>query len=56
MTAPSRVTRRMGRIEKEMCIRDRDTAIAWQGGLFYNPASETARDLITDGVVELVGL
>ena len=32
----------------------KDTAIAWQGGLFYNPASETARDLITDGVVELV--
>ncbi len=32
----------------------KDTAISWQGGLFYNPASKTARSLITDGVVELV--
>ena len=32
----------------------KDTAISWQGGLFYNPASQEARDLITAGVVELV--
>lgn len=32
----------------------KDTAISYNGGLFYNPASKTARSLITQGVVELV--
>ena len=29
-------------------------AIQYDGGLFYNPASEEARQLITDGVVEII--
>ena len=29
-------------------------AIAYNGGVFYNPASQEARDLITDGVVEIL--
>jgi len=29
-------------------------AIQYDGGLFYNPASEKARELITDGVVEII--
>ena len=32
----------------------KDTAISYNGGIFYNPASKTARALITQGVVELV--
>ncbi len=32
----------------------KDTAISYNGGIFYNPASKTARSLITQGVVELV--
>lgn len=32
----------------------KDTAISYSGGIFYNPASKTARALITQGVVELV--
>lgn len=32
----------------------KDTAILYNGGIFYNPASKTARALITQGVVELV--
>ncbi len=32
----------------------KDTAISYNGGIFYNPASQTARSLITQGVVELV--
>ncbi len=32
----------------------KDTAISYSGGVFYNPASKTARALITQGVVELV--
>ena len=30
------------------------TAIAYNGGVFYNPASQAARDLITEGVVEII--
>lgn len=32
----------------------KDTAISYNGGIFYNPASKTARSIITQGVVELV--
>lgn len=32
----------------------KDTAISYNGGIFYNPASKKARALITQGVVELI--
>ena len=32
----------------------KDTAISYSGGIFYNPASKTARALITQGVVEII--
>lgn len=32
----------------------KDTAIEYNGGIFYNPSSKTARSLITQGVVELI--
>ncbi|MFV0498284.1 MAG: glycoside hydrolase family 10 protein [Candidatus Fimivivens sp.] len=34
--------------------KGKDTAISYNGGIFYNPASNSARALITQGVVELV--
>lgn len=34
--------------------RGDDMVLSYSGGLFYNPASQDARDLITEGVLEIV--
>jgi uncharacterized lipoprotein YddW (UPF0748 family) len=48
---PKSIARRIWRQRRRM---RRNLAVRYNGGLFYNPACQDARDLITQGVVEIV--